>query len=287
MTSTILSIVVAGDSHVMGLKQQNFDISIDQPPRRFTAMMLPVFMGGGYVALDSVVTFPDGRLGLNPLLDMGLSTWPGLTVKGRPQIDGTTVHKHLVLSLGTAVSSYDPAIDYGDRGAERYLFKHDVDFILPTHADLPIDPACALLPVALVRDMYTGILQPLRQALDFLSGDFPGRIWILGCPPPSETNEVKEKTFARRTQAVGAPPVPLPSPTVSLKLWLLVNQCVRAICTETRVRFIDCTPVACDPRGFLRPEFVADGVHGNARYNERLAQHVVTVLATAEINSPR
>ena len=93
--------------------------------------------------------------------------------------------------------------------------------------------------------------------------------------------------MAARAQGLGIQPVPLPSPLVSLKLWLLVNDCVKAICKENAAGFIDCTPVACNDQGYMRPEFEQDGIHGNARYNDLIARHILSAIGTAEAAMPR
>lgn len=281
MAAALLSILLVGDSHIAAFPAHTYGLT-GGAARQFSAMTRAAYIGAAYIALDIVVRFPDDRLGLNPLFDLALEGWPGLDVKGRPLTPVESVRKHLVMSLGTGLSSYDPAIDFDDRSTHSLLFKPDIDFILPAHAELPLDPTCTVLPVALIRDMFTTILEPTRKALAFLACEYPDRLWIIGSPPPSENNAVKQSTFASRAQRFGTQPLALPSPAVSLKLWLLVNECVRAICNETHCRFIDCTPIASNEHGFLRPEFEHDGVHGNARYNELMGRHIASTLGAAE-----
>ena len=285
MTQETISVLRLGDSHMIQFPR-DLTLAVDAPPHCLTVMLHPLPAGAGFLALESVVTFPDGRVGLNPILATALQRWPRINIQDLPATEGATVRKHLMLSLGTSLSAYDPVINYTDRGAIKYVFSPDIDFVLPSRPDLQVNPSCALVPVALLRELYGQFLDPLRQALALLAEDYPDRIWILGCPPPAETNDVLQKKFDSITGEAG-PRIQLPSPIVALKLWLLVNQCVRDICTETGVRFLDCTPVACDARGFLRPEFVLDGVHGNVHYNKILAQHIAAETASAEIMKPR
>ncbi len=281
MAADLLSILAIGDSHITGFQPRTYTMDVVGSDRKFEAKIQPLYLGGAYLAFDSIVTFADGQLALNPLLDASLvGRWPGLDVKARPLDPGMRVLQHLVLSLGTGLSGADPAPE--TQRADRMSFRHDMDFVLPARPDFPVEPTSTLLPVSLVRDMFAAILIPLRMTLGFLESRYPGRIWIVGSPPPSEDNAVKDRFLASRAQAHGTPSVLLPPPIVALKLWLLVTESVQTLCKECGVRFIDCSPVACNERGFFKPEYEHDGVHGNARYNELLAQHLVSVIGTAE-----
>ena len=140
MTQEIVSILVFGDSHTQGIAAQNFEFVGPDMPRPMTAMIKSFFAGAGFIAMDSVVTYPDGRSGLSPMFELGLRHWSGLDWRGNPTTEGALVHKHLVLSLGTSLSDYDPALDYEDRsGGMRYIFPHDIDFVLD-------DMLCVIIP---------------------------------------------------------------------------------------------------------------------------------------------
>src|SRR5215216_2482450 len=99
MATELLSILLLGDSHVGGFQAQTYDLTVAETGREIAAMIRPVSLGGAYIALDSTVTFPDGRVGVSPLLYAALGSWSGLGVKGRPLSPVDRVSKHLVLSL--------------------------------------------------------------------------------------------------------------------------------------------------------------------------------------------
>ena len=173
MNDQRVSLLVVGDSHVMGYNPQQLAVK-SHASNSVPVMLRPVFMDGGYSALDLVVTFFGGRTGLNPLLEEILRHWPGLDVKGNPLEPGPPFRKELVLSFGTALSGYDPLIDFNDRRSrETLLFRPDVDFVLPDRPNLYVDPTCTLFPVALIRRMFDEMLTPLKQALDILAERFP------------------------------------------------------------------------------------------------------------------
>lgn len=281
MTADLLSILAIGDSHITGYEARTYTLDVVGSDRKLEARIQPVYVGGSQLAFESIVTFADGDMTLNPLLEAALvGRWPGLNVKAQPIDPNVRVIQHLVLSLGTALSGSDPAMD--TKRADRLSFRHDMDFVLPAQPALPVDPACTLLPVNLIRDMFAATFTSLQTALGFLENMHPRRTWLVGSPPPSEDNAVKDRFLASRARAHGTPSVLLPPATVALKLWLLVNEIVQALCKECGVRFIDCSPVACNERGFLKPEYEHDGVHGNTRYNELMAQYIVSIIGTTE-----
>jgi hypothetical protein len=274
--SDLIAVLIAGDSHVTGFRPQRFAIE-GAPGKPLAAEIKPAFIDTAALAFDMVVTFPDGRTGLNPLVAYTLKFWPGLDIKGRPLEAGTTVHKQLVLSLGTGISHYDPAIAIADRVANSLMFPVGVDFILPDQPQLPVDPNSTLIPVALMRDMFEAILQPLKAGLGLMAADYPGRLWILCAPPPPLDNVSITALFAN----AGAKDTPIPSTAVLLKIWLLLRSYMNTICRETGCHFLDSAPVACDKTGFLKPELVHDGIHGNALYYELMARHIVATVAAA------
>src|SRR5205823_6392156 len=96
MAADALSILVAGDSHVMGYRPQTYEIDLNGRGT-IPALLSAAWLGGGSFALDAVVTFADGRVALNPLLDQALGQWPGHDRKGVPTVSGR-IEKHLVLS---------------------------------------------------------------------------------------------------------------------------------------------------------------------------------------------
>lgn len=279
----LISVVIAGDSHVAGFPAQQ--ISVDVAPGRAMSVELKSnFIVNGYAALDMVVTYPDGRTGINPIFTQGAAQWPGLDLKGKPLAPGTTAEKHLVLSVGTSVSNYDPAMDYADRVANRLLFKPDVDFVLPGRTDLPMAPDCTVLPVTLMREMFEAILRPMKAALGLMAADYPDRLWVLCGPPPPPDNTILTAFLAHRAKTVVGLPqtdIVLPPPVVMLKAWLLVRECVMEICRAAGCHFIDCASFACDATGFLKPDLIHDGIHGNPRYHELMARHIATTVTAA------
>lgn len=167
--------------------------------------MKPVHLGGAWAALDMVVTFPDGRLGLNPKLETALEHWPGMGARGKTP-EGGTIARHAVLSLGLGVYHYDPGIEFADRDADRVLFRGDVDFLLPRHPELPADPALTLLPVDLVQDMYEAVLAPMRQALRLIVASNPQRTWVMAAPPPTGDPAILQRLIRNRAKRHGLDP---------------------------------------------------------------------------------
>ena len=277
----LISMVIAGDSHVVGFQPQLFKARMASG-HVMRVDMKTEFIANAYGALDMVVTYPDGRSAINPIFTSPTRQWPGIGLKDRPLVDGTTAQKHLVLSIGTALSRYDPALDYEDRVSDRLLFKTGVDFILPGRPDLPRDGAAELLPVTLIREMFDTILQPMRAGLGLIAADYPGRLWVLCAPPPPRDNDILSAYLALRAKNGGfAENIELPSPAVMLKTWLLLRDSVSTICRGAGCHFIDCAAIACDETGFLKADLVHDGIHGNARYHELMANHIVSVVSAA------
>ena len=283
MTADLISLVLTGDSHVIGFPEQRVrvDLSNGQPLQPLE--MKPVHLGGAWAALDMVVTFPDGRLGLNPKLETALEHWPGMGARGKTP-EGGTIARHAVLSLGLGVYHYDPGIEFADRDADRVLFRGDVDFLLPRHPELPADPALTLLPVDLVQDMYEAVLAPMRQALRLIVASNPQRTWVMAAPPPTGDPAILQRLIRNRAKRHGLDPdaIKVPSPLVLLKVWLLLREIVTRICAETACGFIDCADFAAGADGCLKPEYVNDGIHGNGAFRERMTVAMLETVVMAE-----
>jgi len=58
------------------------------------------------------------------------------------------------------------------------------------------------------------------------------------------------------------------------KLWRLHSEIVAGFCAESGIEFIPNPDQATDSRGFIRTEFLRDGVHANRRYGELLLQQM-------------
>ncbi len=274
MAADLISLIIAGDSHAYGFCTQRVGVKVRG--RTMPVEMKSIYVDGAYAAMDMVVTFPDGRIGLNPELQAAFRAWPGLARGGVPAEGGTAV-KHAVLSFGLGLAHYDPGVEFNDRAAERLLFPADVDFVLPGYPQLPTDPDLTLAPVALIRDMYEAILAPMKQALPLLAADHPKRTWVMAAPPPARDTAALRDLFSRRNVTLA-----IPSSVVQLKIWLLLRDLVRRMATEAGCGFIDCADFACDKGGFLKPEFVNDGIHGNSKYLDLMSERVLTAVVSSE-----
>ena len=278
MTTDLVSLLLIGDSHVTGFQAQQIKVRVT-PDRTLPVDMKYVFLDGAYGALDMTVTFPDGRSDLNPLFAYALKSWPGFDKKGAP-LAALNPEKHLVVSAGTGLSHYDPGLEFGDRAADRLMFPANIDFVLPGQPALPTDPALTILPVALIRDMFEVLLQPMKEALTLLAREYPEGLWVMCAPPPPRDATTLTRLVEFRAGVSGAAVV-VPSTLVLMKTWLLVRDSVRDICHAAGCTFIDCPPEVFDVDGFLKPELVRDGIHGNTEYHVAMTRHLVTVVASA------
>src|SRR5665213_1138180 len=123
----ILSILLVGDSHINFFPVCQSRVDLRDLNTSVQALLQPRFIGAAFAAsVDILVTYPDGRLELNPRLKDAIHHWPGLDNNGRPETTGANVQKHLVLGLGTSLAAYDPAMTFADREQLRLYFSPHV-----------------------------------------------------------------------------------------------------------------------------------------------------------------
>lgn len=160
------------------------------------------------------------------------------------------------------------------------------DVALSTRPDLPVDDTAVLVPELAIRAWGTPSLAGLEALLPRVrAAGGPGAV-VLGTPPPKNASErLRQELCAQpeflalaRNAGVDAFNVSLTSPLLLLKLWLVIQDMMRAIAQSFGVPFCPSPKAAATPDGFLREEFWADVTHANRAYGALMLRDVAGQL---------
>lgn len=170
------------------------------------------------------------------------------------------------------------------RGEEYYHLgnhgvEHPYDFVWPERPDLAPLPGRPLVPLEVVRQQLAQSLQRTLMALAAIRKLCPRlRIVRIAPPPPAASEDVTAWTTEN-----GMPThltEHLPS-SLRLKAWLLHMRMVEEGSASLRIEHLAVPAAALHAGGLLRREYMADAIHGNARYGELVCRQMAALLTPA------
>lgn len=160
-----------------------------------------------------------------------------------------------------------------------FLTDPGIDFVLPGHTGLPLDPDGVVLPFGAVRESMAAQMSEMPEFIRMLSGQAPqGQVIALGPPPLRDDEMIRELRLRADAEARISPPF------LRLKMWLLQNQMMQQICTRNGVHYLaGDLPGTTDADGFLKPEFGKDAVHADHVYGALTLRQIGTLIARAPV----
>lgn len=186
-----------------------------------------------------------------------------------------------------AVAAADPeaqALFVSMRGEEYFHVgnlgvEHPYDFVLPERPDLAPVPSRPLLPLATVQHQLSHSLQRTLMALAAMRKLCPRlRIVRIMPPPPTASEDVTQWTTERGLDTHLTEHLPS---TLRLKLWLLHMRMVAEGTASLGLEILPVPGAALHPGGLLRREYMADAIHGNARYGALVCRQMAALLTPA------
>lgn len=157
-------------------------------------------------------------------------------------------HDHSVLSLIQHPSRYD--------------------FVLPTHPDLPIDPAAQMLPYRTIARQVREQVAPTVEALALLRALWPeARIYHVLPPPPAASSEhilSQKEAIVSECLKHG-----VSSRYLRLKYYLECRAQLTAALDAMKIGTVTAPTDTLDSQGFLATEYCWDATHGSPAYGHR------------------
>ncbi|MEZ5823428.1 MAG: hypothetical protein R3C97_01390 [Geminicoccaceae bacterium] len=151
------------------------------------------------------------------------------------------------------------------------------DFVLPDHADLPLDIEATHLPYMAMREALVDEMAEMPPYLELLAASpFAKQVIIAGAPPPPLENSHFEALLGDQGL------MPQLSPAhVRLKLWLLQEEILEEQCRAHGIAFVSTNMKdAQDEQGYLLPQHIKDAVHADGTWSKAYLMKV-----TGEIRS--
>lgn len=139
-----------------------------------------------------------------------------------------------------------------------------------------IEPGAELIPYRILAEAFsTGIRNRDGKSLKALREATSARVVHVIPPPPKGDNEFIQKYHESVFANEGISERGVSSPALRMKFWSLQTKVLEQICSDLGVDVMMPPARACDPEGFLLPDFGAnDATHGNPRYGELILREV-------------
>ena len=171
----------------------------------------------------------------------------------------------------------------GNQHLAVFLFRPEVpfDFVVSSQADLPVDPDVELLPENILRAVFHDF-DKLEELLPRLKAQPGCRPIVCGTPPPKPDNQFlmdimsKEAAWVSLARQRGLDPfaIPLSSPLLRLKLWILIQNQLAEIAALADVEFDPVPHEAQSQDQFLAAEFWGvDATHAWGRFGDLTREH--------------
>lgn len=150
------------------------------------------------------------------------------------------------------------------------------DFILPARPELAIVPGHAVLSLEVVQHQLAQRLAQTYMALAAIRKLCP-RLHVIHItpPPPASSEDVAAWALAHGHGDVSHK-VPT---TVRLKLWLLYTRLLASFAASIGVECLPVPAQAVHGLGTLRPEYMGDFIHGNARYGVLVCNQMAAAVS--------
>lgn len=180
----------------------------------------------------------------------------------------------------------------GNQHLARYLVAPDsaFDVMLAEHPEMPVDPNARLVPERALSAQMAGDFHELDDAIATLraGGALPV---ICGTPPPKGDDAFIRRMLAAEdhfiniaaSMGLDIQTVPLATPVLRLKLWLIMQAALRDRARRHGVPFVPVPEAARTADGFLRMELAAaDATHASWYYGEIMLEDLLTACVHGE-----
>lgn len=164
-----------------------------------------------------------------------------------------------------------------------------IDFVF-SGAPAAVDSNAVLVPEIALRQLFQPHHQEMAQLIGKLRAAGARRVVVIGSPPPKEDDQFcraqmsKEPHFAAMANRFGVDlaSVPLSSPQLRNKYWLLLQDVMRLNAARVGAEFLPVPRAAFSPSGGLRREYWADDVtHANRAYGALMLDAIAERLKAA------
>lgn len=205
----------------------------------------------------------------------------------------------LIASMRRGAPYWDAAVDLaasrpiaicwnGNQHYVGFMFapRPQLDFALAARPDLPVNEASIIVPELAVREWLASSFGELESLLARIAaaGGPPGV--LLGTPPPKGNTEAirgllsREPVFAILAERMGEnlSTAELSPPILLLKLWLLLQEMMRALADRFGMRFCPSPGDASNAEGYLRDDLWADATHANGDYGPLMLRDLALQL---------
>lgn len=147
----------------------------------------------------------------------------------------------------------------------------DFDFLFSS-TETDFNSYSVIVPRAIISQIFKEHLSKSASAIR-LSRAAPGRVYLLGTPPPKCSNEFIMNKFEsmvkKQYNGKNVPEVGINRPELRLKFWKIEQQELRSWCKDHDIQFIPSPLLAQIEGGFLREEFYGDdATHANVEYGK-------------------
>lgn len=146
------------------------------------------------------------------------------------------------------------------------------DFVVPGHEHLPLNDTVQAVPYTAISESIANAAKSFPSYIKRLSGLGYKRAFHIGAPPPPASNDLIIEEFRNRVDDVDH--IEVVEPYVRQKLWIAQNAFMNAYCRKYGITYISAPEKAITEDGFLKPEYIKDSVHGNAKYSVLVLQKV-------------
>lgn len=172
-------------------------------------------------------------------------------------------------TIADAISRGDVFSAIGRSMHERlFLMQHPrkFDFVLPEHADLPMQADAEIVPWGAIRSTCANALELDLKLIALAQKTATGRFFHIMVQPPLEDDALAlAMTPFTRAQV---PIFDVSKATLRFKIYGVCCSITEAWCGERGIPILFPPTEALNERGFLKPHFALNTTHGNRAYGE-------------------
>jgi hypothetical protein len=261
-----MSIIGLGDSHILALaaadrelKHSKEGVSASLPAINKWNVSL-TFVQDGSIARELVLDLADGRQVLNPLIMQHLVRLGIAGVYDRKPLDFDGC---FAMSFGSTLSHNLGILP----GLDNFrMFSPDGALLGPAAQErLPV------LSRSILIDVAESVCRNYEEAIRIFSRNWPKakRFILASPPPPRDLGKLRSDRPANGT------------PSKQLEVYKINQIVLRQIANRTNSTYVPAPSAVVDESGFLKEEYIDDGIHGNTAYGKLMLDSLIRAVSTA------